>query len=80
MKLKVDMLEAKHWIYPLNQPKRDYQFNIVKHCLFDNTLVALPTGLGKTFIAGVVMLNCGFSYTGPCIRHNVIYPSLPLVP
>ncbi|KAG1871187.1 hypothetical protein C8R48DRAFT_698038 [Suillus tomentosus] len=57
MKLKVDMLEAKHWIYPLNQPKRDYQFNIVRHCLFDNTLVALPTGLGKTFIAGVVMLN-----------------------
>jgi ATP-dependent DNA helicase MPH1 len=60
MKLKVDMLEAKHWIYPLNQPKRDYQFNIVRHCLFDNTLVALPTGLGKTFIAGVVMLNCEF--------------------
>ena len=80
MKLKVDMLEAKHWIYPLNQPKRDYQFNIVKHCLFDNTLVALPTGLGKTFIAGVVMLNCEFVYTGPCIRHNAVYPSLPLVP
>lgn len=57
MKLKVDLLEAKHWIYPLNQPKRDYQFNIVQRCLFDNTLVALPTGLGKTFIAGVVMLN-----------------------
>jgi ERCC4-related helicase len=61
MKLKADLLEAKHWIYPLNQPKRDYQFNIVKHCLFDNTLVALPTGLGKTFIAGSVMLNCAFS-------------------
>ena len=58
MKLKPDLLEAKHWIYPLNRPKRDYQFNIVKHCLFDNTIVALPTGLGKTFIAGVVMLNC----------------------
>jgi ATP-dependent DNA helicase MPH1 len=79
MKLKVDMLEAKHWIYPLNQPKRDYQFNIVKHCLFDNTLVALPTGLGKTFIAGVVMLNCEFVYTGACTRHD-FYPSLPLVP
>jgi len=80
MKPKVDMLEAKHWIYPLNQPKRDYQFNIVKHCLFENTLVALPTGLGKTFIAGVVMLNCEFMYTSPCIRHNAVYPSLPLVP
>ncbi|KAJ7900095.1 P-loop containing nucleoside triphosphate hydrolase protein [Mycena olivaceomarginata] len=57
MKLKPDLLEAKHWIYPLNQPKRDYQYNIVKHCLFDNTIVALPTGLGKTFIAGVVILS-----------------------
>ncbi|KAF7982058.1 hypothetical protein HWV62_30342 [Athelia sp. TMB] len=57
MKLEPDLLAAKHWIYPLNKPKRDYQFNIVKHSLFENTLVALPTGLGKTFIAGVVMLN-----------------------
>jgi ATP-dependent DNA helicase MPH1 len=58
MKLKADPLSIKHWTYPLNKPKRDYQFNIVKHSLFENTLVALPTGLGKTFIAGVVMLNC----------------------
>ncbi|TCD67543.1 3'-5' DNA helicase [Steccherinum ochraceum] len=57
MKQQVDLLSAKRWLYPLNKPKRDYQFNIVKKCLFDNTLVAIPTGLGKTFIAGVVMLN-----------------------
>lgn len=62
MKLKPDLLEAKHWIYPINRPKRDYQYNIVKNCLFNNTLVALPTGLGKTLIAGVVMLNCMLSY------------------
>lgn len=60
MRLEPDLLEARHWFYPLNQPKRDYQFNIVKHSLFENTLVALPTGLGKTFISGVVMLNCAF--------------------
>ncbi|KAF8941914.1 hypothetical protein BGZ52_013111, partial [Haplosporangium bisporale] len=45
------------WQYPINFPKRDYQFNIIRHALFTNTLVALPTGLGKTFIAAVVMLN-----------------------
>lgn len=57
MKLKPDLLEAKHWVYPLNKPKRDYQFNIVKHSLFENTIISVPTGMGKTFIAGVVMLN-----------------------
>lgn len=61
MKLKPDLLEAKHWIYPVNYDKRDYQYNIVKNCLFNNTLVALPTGLGKTLIAGIVMLNCMLS-------------------
>ena len=61
MKLSADRLASKTWIYPLNKPKRDYQYNIVKKCLMENTLVALPTGLGKTFIAGVVMLNCQFA-------------------
>jgi hypothetical protein len=63
MKLTADRAAAETWVYPLNRPKRDYQFNIVRTCLFDNTLVALPTGLGKTFIAGSVMLNCMFPIT-----------------
>ena len=46
------------YIYPTNRPKRDYQYEIVQACFMDNCLVALPTGLGKTFVAGVVMLNC----------------------
>lgn len=30
---------------------------MVEKALFTNTLIALPTGLGKTFIAAVVMYN-----------------------
>ena len=45
------------WIYPTNYPVRDYQYAIVERALFENTLVCLPTGLGKTFIAAVVMYN-----------------------
>ena len=50
--------ELSTWVYPLNLgPIRDYQLSIVKNGLFNNTLVALPTGLGKTFIAATVILN-----------------------
>uniref|UniRef100_A0A0W0FY27 ATP-dependent DNA helicase n=1 Tax=Moniliophthora roreri TaxID=221103 RepID=A0A0W0FY27_MONRR len=77
MKLKPDLLEAKHWIYPLNQPKRDYQFNIVKHALFNNTIVALPTGMGKTFVAGVIMLN--FYRWFPEGKVVFVAPTKPLV-
>ncbi|KAI1277084.1 hypothetical protein F5Y07DRAFT_364034 [Xylaria sp. FL0933] len=55
---ELDQEALKTWIYPTNLgPTRDYQFSIVKNGLFNNTLVALPTGLGKTFIAATVMLN-----------------------
>lgn len=55
---KLDHEALKTWVYPTNiGPVRDYQFSIVKNGLFNNTLVALPTGLGKTFIAATVILN-----------------------
>ncbi|KAL0939259.1 ATP-dependent DNA helicase mph1 [Colletotrichum truncatum] len=54
----LDREAMKTWLYPTNLgATRDYQFSIVKNGLFNNTLVALPTGLGKTFIAATVMLN-----------------------
>lgn len=52
-----DKVAGKLWIYPTNYPVRDYQYNIVQQALFKNTMVTLPTGLGKTFIASVVMFN-----------------------
>lgn len=55
---KLDRQALKTWVYPTNLgPVRDYQYSIVKNGIFNNTLVALPTGLGKTFIAATVMLN-----------------------
>jgi len=45
------------WVYPGSKGFREYQFVICRTCLFYNTLVCLPTGLGKTFIAATVMYN-----------------------
>jgi Fanconi anemia group M protein len=45
------------FFFAVNVPLRDYQFHITQTALFQNTLVALPTGLGKTLIAAVVMFN-----------------------
>ncbi|CAG8645682.1 10842_t:CDS:2, partial [Acaulospora colombiana] len=53
--LQPDKLAMKEWIFPLNNPKRDYQYNIVQRSLFENCLVAIPTGVGKTFIAGKII-------------------------
>ncbi|CAK9799536.1 Fanconi anemia group M protein [Anthophora plagiata] len=72
-----DMSAGKTWIYPINYPIRDYQFNIVQACLYSNTLVCLPTGLGKTFIAAVIMYNFWRWYP----RGKVVFlaPTKPLV-
>ncbi|KAI9206276.1 P-loop containing nucleoside triphosphate hydrolase protein [Polychytrium aggregatum] len=67
----------KTWIYPTNKSIRDYQLNIVSKALFVNTLVALPTGLGKTFIAAVVMYN--FYLWFPKGKIIFMAPTKPLV-
>ncbi|KAI9684562.1 MAG: 3'-5' DNA helicase [Bathelium mastoideum] len=55
---QLDQEALKSWVYPTNLgTTRDYQYNITHRGLFHNLLVALPTGLGKTFIAATVMLN-----------------------
>jgi ATP-dependent DNA helicase MPH1 len=66
------------WVYPTNLgATRDYQFSIVKNSLFNNTLVALPTGLGKTFIAATVMLN--FYHWTKSAKIVFVAPTKPLV-
>jgi ATP-dependent DNA helicase MPH1 len=68
----------KTWIYPTNLGNiRDYQYNIVARGLFHNLLVALPTGLGKTFIAATIMLNW-FRWTDSA-QIVFVAPTKPLV-
>lgn len=73
----LDYEALKTYIYPTNFEIRDYQFNIVQRVFYANTLVALPTGLGKTFIASTVMLN--FSRWFPEAKIIFMAPTKPLV-
>ncbi|KAI1845683.1 hypothetical protein JX266_008294 [Neoarthrinium moseri] len=75
---EIDREAMKTWVYPTNLGAiRDYQYSIVKEGLFHNTLVALPTGLGKTFIAATVMLNF-FRWTKTA-KIIFVAPTKPLV-
>jgi len=75
---KLDADAMKTWVYPTNLGTiRDYQFNIVARGLFHNLLVALPTGLGKTFIAATIMLNW-FRWTKEA-QIVFVAPTKPLV-
>lgn len=75
---KLDSEATKTWVYPTNLGTiRDYQFNIVQRGLFNNLLVALPTGLGKTFIAATIMLNW-FRWTTEA-QIVFVAPTKPLV-
>lgn len=72
-----DLEAGNVWIYPTNYPIRNYQYDIVEQALFKNTLVTLPTGLGKTFIAAVVMYN--FYRWYPQGKVIFMAPTKPLV-
>ncbi|QLG73739.1 hypothetical protein HG535_0F02500 [Zygotorulaspora mrakii] len=65
------------FIYPTNFAIREYQLDIVRKSLFQNVLCAIPTGMGKTFIASAVMLNF-FNWS---MEGKIIFtaPTRPLV-
>ena len=75
---KLDREALTTWVYPTNLGTiRDYQYSIVHKSLYHNTLVALPTGLGKTFIAATIMLNW-FRWTSDS-QIVFVAPTKPLV-
>ena len=75
---KLDIEAMKTWVFPMNLGGiRDYQYSIVARGLYHNLLVALPTGLGKTFIAATIMLNW-FRWTRDA-QIVFVAPTKPLV-
>lgn len=68
------------WIYPIDDekyPQREYQVDITESAIIHNTIVSLPTGLGKTLIAAVVLYNFYRWFD----KGKIIFmaPTLPLV-
>ena len=70
---------AKTWIFPTSAlyEKRHYQYEIAQIALSHNTLVSLPTGLGKTLIAAVVLYN--YYRWFPTGKILFLAPTVPLV-
>ncbi|GAX72692.1 hypothetical protein CEUSTIGMA_g148.t1 [Chlamydomonas eustigma] len=73
----IDLQSARWWVYPSNMAVREYQYRMVRTALFSNTLVCLPTGLGKTLIAAVVM--CNYFRWFPRGKVVFVAPTRPLV-
>lgn len=72
-----DKFLGRKWIYPNNMAIRGYQKQAVEKALFTNAMIVLPTGLGKTFIAAVVMHN--FHRWYPTGKIIFVAPTKPLV-
>lgn len=75
--LQIDEEAAKSWTFPTNVSVRQYQVNICRTALEYNTLVCLPTGLGKTLIAAVLIYNFYKFY--PQGKIVFMAPTRPLV-
>ncbi len=75
---EIDLDAIHSWHCPVGDISlREYQRNIVFSGLLNNTLVCLPTGLGKTRIAAVIMFN--FYRWFPSGKIIFMAPTKPLV-
>ncbi|CAB9501541.1 helicase MPH1 [Seminavis robusta] len=74
-----DTSTTSTWVYPIHPKyaKRDYQFEMAKSGVLEDTLICLPTGLGKTLVGAVVMYN--FYRWFPQGKLVFCAPTLPLV-
>ena len=77
MQPQLDISLARSFVYPSNYPPRQYQVEICKSAIDRNTLVVLPTGLGKTLIASVIMYN--YYRWFPTGKVVFLAPTKPLV-
>jgi ATP-dependent DNA helicase MPH1 len=76
--LNSDSFAFQTWHYPtINNAERTYQQRIIEVSLYSNSLVCLPTGLGKTYIGLVVMYN--FHRWFPSRKVLFLAPTRPLV-
>lgn len=75
--LSPDSSSIQTWKYLTSKQFRNYQFHMVELSLFFNTLVCLPTGLGKTFIASNVIFN--YYHWFPEGKIFFLAPTRPLV-
>jgi ERCC4-related helicase len=73
----IDNHASRTWHFPTNLARRQYQYDIIQQALCQNSLIALPTGLGKTFIAAVIMYN--YYRWFPSGRIIFMAPTRPLV-
>ncbi|GMM34970.1 3'-5' DNA helicase [Saccharomycopsis crataegensis] len=74
---EIDYEALATYTYPVNFPIREYQFQIVKECFYQNLICAIPTGTGKTFISSCVMLN--YYRWFPKSKIIFVAPTRPLV-
>ena len=70
-------MDPAKWLYPTNFTFRPYQHAISRSAIRKNTLVCIPTGMGKTLIAAVVMKN--FAAYFPHKKVVFLAPTKPLV-